>query len=368
MILAITNNNEKLIREICAKYDYDEIEVYTGIKNLQEFSIRELQNLKSFKYLILDITDLKEKDEAIIKSVVAIKSMHKIRIIVMATGYKEGDNLLAKLFKEGIYNFVIGDSYQKQEEEFKKCLSEDGNEYMDAIRFRVEENTNNGKKKIIIKKEFQKLKQLLTVAIAGTQSHIGTTTQALLLCSFFYERGLKACYVCANNNPDIEELRLNLDKDLTNGMFQYNGIDIYDKNEKISAMAYGYDVYVYDYGVLNNSNLDLFISNDKRIMVGGSKLWEVKAIFQSFSRLEKLNDVFYILSHCPIDDRNNLTSNMGKYRKKTFFSEYAPNPFETNKNADIFQSIFKDNIEEKSNSLITIEKKGIFDIFKKKNK
>ena len=29
-------------------------------------------------------------------------------------------------------------------------------------------------------------------------------------------------------------------------MFQYNGIDIYDKNEKISAMSYGYDVYIYD--------------------------------------------------------------------------------------------------------------------------
>ena len=55
MILAITNTNEKLIREICAKYDYDEIEVYTGIRNLQDFAIRELQNLSSFKYLILDI-------------------------------------------------------------------------------------------------------------------------------------------------------------------------------------------------------------------------------------------------------------------------------------------------------------------------
>ena len=65
MILAITNTNEKLIREICAKYNYDEIEVYTGIKNLQDFAIRELQNLSSFKYLILDITDLKEKEETI---------------------------------------------------------------------------------------------------------------------------------------------------------------------------------------------------------------------------------------------------------------------------------------------------------------
>lgn len=366
MILAITNTNEKLIREICAKYGYDEIEVYTGIRNLQDFAIRELQNLSSFKYLILDITDLKEKEETIIKSVVAIKSMHNIRIIVMATGYKEGDNLLARLFKEGIYNFVIGDSYQKQDEEFKKCLSAEGNEYKDAIRFRVEENISNNKNKVIIKKEYKKLKQLLTVAIAGTEKHIGTTTQCLLLCKFFNERGLKSCYVCANSGTTIEELRENLGKQLNNGMFQYSGIDIYDKNEKISAMAYGYDVYIYDYGVLTDNNFDLFIKNDKRIIVGGSKLWEMLNIFRSIARLKKLEDVFYIISHCPDDDKNALTTNMGIYKKKTFFSEYAPNPFETNKNSEIYQTIFKDNIEEKTNNLITVEKTNILNFFKRK--
>ena len=85
-------------------------------------------------------------------------------------------------------------------------------------------------------------------------------------------------------------------------------------------------------------------------------------------KLEELEDVFYILSHCPSDDKNTLTSNMGKYRKKTFFSEYAPNPFELNKNAEIYQTIFKDNIEEKSNSIITVEKTGFFNIFKRKKK
>ena len=136
MILAITNTNEKLIREICAKNGYDDIEVYTGIKDLQDFSIRELQNLSSFKYLILDITNRKEKEENIIKSVVAIKSMHNIRIIIFATGYKEGDSILSQFFKEGIYNFIIGDNYKKQDEEFKKCLSKEGHEYTDAISFR----------------------------------------------------------------------------------------------------------------------------------------------------------------------------------------------------------------------------------------
>lgn len=365
MILAITNINEKLIREICAKNGYDDIEVYTGIKDLQDFSIRELQNLSSFKYLILDITNRKEKEENIIKSVVAIKSMHNIRIIIFATGYKEGDSILSQFFKEGIYNFVIGDSYQKQDEEFKKCLSKEGNEYKDAIRFRVDDINTKGKNKVIIKKEYKKLKQLLTVAVAGTQKHIGATTQAFLLCKFFNERGLKACYVCANNSSDIEELRENAGKELNNGMFQYNGVDIYDKNEKISAMSYGYDVYIYDYGILTNENLDSFIKNDKRIIVGGSKLWEISNIFIAIAKLKELEDVHFIISFCPIEDKNALSSNMNKYKKNTYFSEYAPNPFEM-KNSEIYQSIFKDNVEEKSNNLVTIEKRKVFNIFGRK--
>jgi len=368
VILAITNTNEKLIREICAKYDYDEIEVYTGIKNLQEFAIRELQNLSTFKYLILDITELKEKEEMIIKSIIAIKSMHNIRIIIMATGFKEGDILLSKLFKEGIYNFIISDNYQQQSEELKKCLSKEGNEYKDAIRFRVEDNYGGNKNKVIIKKEYKKLKQLLTVAVAGTQSHIGTTTQAFLICNFFNSRGLKACYISSNNSVDIDELREKSGKKINNGMFQYCGIDIYGNNEKISAMTYGYDVYVYDYGVLQDDNLDLFIKNDKRIIVGGSKLWEIKNIFLTFLKLKELEDVFFILSHCPDIDKNTLTSNMGKYRKKTFFSEYSPNPFEINKNSEIYLTIFKDNIEEKINNIVTLEKYNLFNRFKRNDR
>jgi len=365
VILAITNSNEKLIREICAKNDYDDIEVYTGIKDLQDFSIRELQNLSSFKYLILDITNRKEKEETIIKSVVAMKSMHSIRIIILATGYKEGDSILSKLFREGIYNFVIGDNYQKQEEEFKKCLSTEGNDYKDAIRFRVEDINIKGKNKVIIKKEYKKLKQLLTVAVVGTQKHIGTTTQAFLLCKFFNERGLKACYVCANNSKDIEELRENTGKEINNGMFQYNGIDIYDKNEKISAMSYGYDVYIYDYGILTDDNLESIIKNDKRIIVGGSKLWEINNLFVAIAKLKELEDVHFIISHCPAEDKNALSSNMDIYKKNTHFSEYSPNPFEM-KNTEIYQSIFKDNVEEKTNNLVTREKRSIFDVFKRK--
>ena len=199
MILAITNTQEKLIRELAEKSGFDEIEVYTGIKNLHQFAIQELRSLINFKYLILDITMLNGREDEIIKSVVAIKSMHNIRIIIMAMGFIEGDILLGRIFNEGIYNFIISNDDLAQKQEFKNCLSEEGYKYGEAIRFRIED-INTSSKKIIVKKEFRKIKQFLTVGIAGAQSHIGVTTQAFLICKFFNNIGLKSCYICANNN------------------------------------------------------------------------------------------------------------------------------------------------------------------------
>ncbi|MEG0873650.1 MAG: hypothetical protein RSG48_06870 [Clostridia bacterium] len=176
MILAITSQNEKFITEICKEFQSEELQVLTGIKSLNRFAIQELKSLNNFEYIVIDINSTKEAEEEIIKAVVAIKSMYNIRIIIMALGYKEGNSLLARLFGEGIYNFVVGNDYEVQKEELIKCLSKDGNQYKDSVRFRAEVLNNKSKDRVIIKKEYKKLKQFVTISVTGIEEHIGATT------------------------------------------------------------------------------------------------------------------------------------------------------------------------------------------------
>ena len=156
LILAITRENEKIIYEVCKENGFETPQVLTGVDSLKKFAIQELKNLNNYKQIIIDVDSTKENEDEIIQSIVAIKSMYNIRVIVVALGHEEGDRLLSKLFNEGIYNFVNAKNYYEQKEQFRNCLSAEGCQYKDAIRFRqkVEETKKN---KVIVKKEYKTL-------------------------------------------------------------------------------------------------------------------------------------------------------------------------------------------------------------------
>lgn len=356
MILAITSENEKLVNSVCKESGFEEIQVLTGIKKLHEFAIKELKNLNNFEYIIIDVNSTKESDEEIIEAVVAIKSMYNIRIIIMALGYKEGNSLLARLFGEGIYNFIVGKDYETQKEELVKCLIGDGNQYKDAVRFRAEVIDTKRKDRVIIKKEYKKLKQFETIAIAGTEKHIGTTTQALLICTFLNSLKLNACYINANPDADISCFEeLGAIKNKNTDMLTYKGIDMWRKENSVEAMSLAYDFYIYDYGVFDESKIDNFISKGIKIIVSGTKIWEFAGLKNVFTHLEKLKDLKFLFNYTEQEKQKEWLKNMSKFSRGTYFTDYTPNPFETGVNTQSYHRIFKDYIAEKSSKLEIVE-------------
>ncbi len=361
MILAITRENEKLIDGILTDNGYDNSRILTGVTSLKKFAIQELKNLNNYKSIIIDINSTKEKEEELIQAVVAIKSMYNIRIIILAIGYKQGNSLLAKLFNEGIYNFVTGDNYLEQKEQFKNCLSKEGYTYKDSIRFRNEVNFGKSDK-IIIKKEFRKLKQFGSIAIAGTQTHIGTTTQSILIAIYLNNLGFKACYVEANANNDIDNISLTNGAIKKGNLITYRGLDMYKNN--IEAMKEGYDFFIYDYGILDESNLENFLAKDVKIVVTGTKQWEYQKLFKTISIIEKVPNINYIYNFASDEDKRD-SKNIKAVTPIFFFSSYTPDPFSIDVNNEIYQKILKDFITEKSNKVTVLEKKGIFNFLKR---
>lgn len=364
MILAITRENEKLIYEVCKENGYETPQVLTGIESLKRFAIQDARNLNNYKQIIIDINSTKETDEEIIQSVVAIKSMFNIKIIIVALGYEEGNTLLSKLFNEGIYNFVTEKDYFKQKEEFRKCLSHEGCQYKDAVRYRQKIN-DNLKNKIIIKKEYKKLKQFVNIAVAGTEKHIGTTTQTILITMFLKSLNMNACYICSNDKDELKNIETLEGVTKKDNMLSYKGIDLYSNNNKVSAIQYGYDFYVYDYGILDNNSFENFLSKEVKILVGGTKTWEYDNTFRALDMLEKVPDINLIFSFSSDEEKIRFKKSLKKIFNNIFFSEYCKNIFEGNVNEKIYHEIFKDYITEKSNKITVIEKKGIFDFLKR---
>lgn len=361
MILAITRENEKLLEGLLIENGYENSRVLTGVTNLKKFAIQELKNLNNYQSIIIDVNSTKENEEEIIQSVVAIKSMYNIRIIILAIGYKEGNSLLAKLFSEGIYNFITGDNYLEQKEQFENCISKEGYTYKDSIRYRNEVNVGKSDK-IIIKKEFRKLKQFGSIAVAGTQSHIGTTTQSILIAMFLNNLGFRTCYVGTNNNADVDSISLKSGAIKKDNLISYRGLDMYKNN--IEAMKEGYDFFIYDYGVIDTNSLENFLAKDVKIVIAGTKQWEYEKLFNAISMLEKVPDINYIYNFASDEDKRDFKS-IKTITPLFYFSKYSPDPFSIDVNNEIYQKILKDFIIEKSNKVTVLEKKGKFSFWKR---
>ncbi len=370
MIIYVTKDNEKLISCLKNKVNTSEIQLITGVKYLKRFVLQEMKNLNNFEYIIIDISGLTDTEDDIVDSIVAIRSMYSIRIIIVALGYSEGNSTLARLFREGIYNFITATTIDEQEKELLECITADGKQYKGSVRFRKMEQSTNSKDKVIIKKEYKKIKQCVTIAVVGSQEHIGTTSQAIAITKFLSNLKLNVCYIQANGKEDIQTLENLFDVTKKDDFISYENIDMYSKDKTVNAVSYGYDFYVYDMGILTDiADIDTFITKDIKIIVSGTKSWEQDNLLDVFNKIDVLQDINFIFNFTPEVQKKEITKNMGRFGIRTHFSGYIPDPFLPDANDKIYHSIFKDYISEKSSKVEVIQKKkSIFDIFRKGQK
>ena len=301
-----------------------------GSFDLQQFIISDISNLNCCQYLAIDLSCLNDANDDLINAIVGIKSMYDFRIIVLASGYETHNPILGRIFAEGIYNIITDTRQNKIQEQIETCLT-DGMQYKDSIKYRLQSDyipsQNSSKRrhpqsKVIVQK--QSIKQTISVGVSGALHRIGTTKQALHITKFLCENGYRACYIENNGHGHVETFVDFYDVQGHDNYFTYNEIDIYPTFDMASILAGGYDFLVYDNGLFDETDKQKFLEFDFKIICAGANSWEAEHVSPIFAEIGDYEDIHFIFSFVPEDNKKDLLILMDKFKNKTYFAKYAP--------------------------------------------
>ena len=142
-----SNSTANLINTICKEDNIiilnKEVEEIDFLKYIKQTKV----NFNLIKYLIIELSQLKNTEDEVINSIKYFKEMYiNTRIIIIAKGYDNQNVILTNLYENSIYNIVNALEETQVKEEIKKCLSQEGLQEKAARRFKKIEIENVDKK------------------------------------------------------------------------------------------------------------------------------------------------------------------------------------------------------------------------------
>ena len=370
----ISKEIQPVIEEYCIEKNISLVARFINEYNLENFMQTELRNLNYVDYLILDLKSIEKltPEDEIISKITLIRKMYNLRVIIIAEGYKQGNILLGKIFNLGIYNIITATNNVIFKDELEKVFSEEGMTFGNSIKYKIDNNLiaiNQTTK--LVKENFIKVKQTVSIGIVGTEKHIGTTTVAINLCKYLSElTDIKACYIENNNHNSIINIAETKEALYSNefSKITYNGIDMFLKPKNMSdILSNNYNFYIYDYGALNEITEEekmSFLTRDLKIVVSGNKIWEIPNLLNCFQIIGEDINTYLLFNFVTESEKEKFRLSLGDYwKERATFSEYITDPFVVG-NRYFYENILKPYL---INTDIT-EKKKKFSLFKRKDK
>lgn len=201
----------------------------------------------------------------------------------------------------------------------------------------------------------------VTIAVIGTQNRVGVTHTAISIAKFLKNKGHKVALIENNDSGDFAEIK-NSYEDIKEKKqsFIIDGIDFYPYSEKVTITDIldmeNYNYAVIDMGQYKKADFNEFKRSNKRIVVSGTKMWELQGLRDFIG----LNDALYKnVFYFTLSDKKDyelVKSNMDNL--KCYLAPIQLNPFNYQKeSAEIFKDILKDVLPEVNNES---EKEGLF--------
>ena len=242
---------------------------------------KNIVGLSGIDSMVIDVSVLLNTDKEILDAVEMIRTMYdKTRIIIFAPYRETGEKFLTDCFNMGIMNIINTDDFNDIKKELIYCLKE-GMTYRDAAKYKECQT-----EKVVIKHSVKRAVHKRMIGIAGAESNIGTTHNAIVLANFFRKKGFMTALAECNHSGAFEAVCDSYEESkFEEGYFTMNGIDIYpnvDEKKMQTIQERSYNVIISDFGVFCEENKDAFERCEDRMIIAGSKPWEMEALNRIF--------------------------------------------------------------------------------------
>lgn len=282
---------------------------YTGYIEIDKLKNYVLSNSNSC--IVIDVTLWSDDSKIIADRINDVAASTRSKVIIFAVGYPPGSKLCCALREYGISNIITAGNLADIKAEF--------------MTFYNDEKSNTIKRVTVESFDVEiKHPSATTIAVAGAQSRIGTTTQCFQIVKYLSSKGYKTAYLEFNNSDYLKKMKKLFG--LSESDFTFEGVNIYSK-EQINKVLQEFDFIVYDYGCLTSQTFNQysFLERNISIVVCGANPGEIEHSTKALSIFQKYEDIIYLFNFVAKSDETDIVSLMGN--RKTYFSPLIPDAF-----------------------------------------
>lgn len=340
-------------------------------QDFNKYVKQNLMNLTGIDCLILDTSVCLNTDEELLSALEMIRTMYDaIRLIIFAPYKVTGDKFLTSCLAMGITNIINTDDFNEIRDQLKYCIQK-GMTYRDAVKYK-----ESHPDKVIVKHVRRTVNKRM-VGVAGAESNIGVTHSAIVLANYFRKKGFMVALAEVNDSGAFKEICEDFEESMfDDGYYTMNGVDFYpdmihqdmetkmDEEKMQVLQTRSYNVIILDFGVYSGQNREAFERCEDKIIIAGSKSWELEAVNRIFANASKdvLLKYVFCFNFTVRREYEAIRKGMGELQS-VHFLKYSEDPFTESDFPDgdeIFADILPEEPEEE-------EKKGIVSkIFRRK--
>ncbi len=327
MILYLSSTQHTNLLDFTGFYEPDsEMPVKKMVGNfvLKQFVVYDMRSFAHFTDVVLDRPAFGDTDEEFAEAVEEFLTMYSARVTVICEGLTQADPLFRALLDSGVGNIVCDTEIGEIQQEIRESLSDQG-----MTRYVAKER----KARTGGQEHYRFDCKNVAVAVAGSQSRIGTTTAAVGLSAWLARVGASVCYVEAHADGHLAALARGYEMKAEEDGWQFEGVHYRSMEPKEDV-----NFVVYDLGNELAEKRELLESADIKLLICGTKPYELGFTVRLQASLAGIHA--YLL--CPFvaeGMKDDLADALQNDYHKVMFLEYQPELTDSDGNGKQYKNV-----------------------------